>query len=84
LINDEFLTMLRCPESQQPLSRGDAALVERLNRQIVAGRLLNRAGQPLERAIDGVLVRHDNQVAYPIIDDIPILLVDEAIELEGT
>lgn len=80
-MTDDFLRMLRCPESRQRLKRGDADLVAQINREIAAGRLRNRAGQPLARPLDGLLVREDDRLAYPILDDIPVLLADEAVEL---
>jgi uncharacterized protein YbaR (Trm112 family) len=83
MITDEFLAMLRCPENRARLVRGDWALVADLNREITAGRLRNRGGQPVTRKIDGLLVRDDSRLGYPIVDEIPILLVDEAVELTG-
>ena len=81
MITDELLGMLRCPESRQRLKRGDADLVAKINGEIAAGRLRNRGGHVLARPIDGLLLREDGRLAYPIIDDIPILLADEAVEL---
>jgi uncharacterized protein len=79
MLSAEFLTMLRCPEDHSSLSMGDSALTARLNEAMAAGRLKNRAGQRVDKRLDGVLLRADGQVAYPIIDEIPILLVDEGI-----
>jgi uncharacterized protein len=81
MIGTEFITMLRCPENQSPLAAADAALLARLNAAIAAKRLANRSGQRIEKSLGGALVRADGQVAYPIIDEIPILLVDEGILL---
>ncbi|MEX2140390.1 MAG: hypothetical protein WD894_14090 [Pirellulales bacterium] len=81
MITDEFLGILRCPESRQPLKRSDAQLVAKVNREIAAGRLRNRAGHTVVKPVDGLLVREDDHLAYPMIDDIPILLADEAVEL---
>jgi uncharacterized protein YbaR (Trm112 family) len=83
VINDEFLEMLRCPETSMRLKRGNADLVAQFNRQVAAGQLCNRLGQKLNKLVDGLLLREDGRVGYPIIDDIPILLVDEAVELGG-
>jgi uncharacterized protein YbaR (Trm112 family) len=79
MLSAEFLAMLRCPENHSSLSMGDSTLAARLNEAVSAGRLKNRAGQRVEKRLDGVLLRADGQVAYPIIDEIPILLVDEGI-----
>jgi len=84
VITDEFLEMLRCPESKARLRRGDDDLVGRLNVEIAAGRLRNRAGQRPTKPINGLLIRDDGRVGYPVVDDIPILLVDEAIELTNS
>jgi uncharacterized protein YbaR (Trm112 family) len=79
MLSAEFLAMLRCPEDHSSLSPAEPALAARLNEAVAAGRLKNRAGQKVEKRLDGVLLRADGQVAYPIIDEIPILLVDEGI-----
>jgi uncharacterized protein YbaR (Trm112 family) len=82
MIHPDFLSMLRCPENLSNLAEADAALIGRLNDAVAAGRLKNRAGLPVEKRLDSALVRADGEVAYPIIDEIPILLVDEGINLK--
>jgi uncharacterized protein YbaR (Trm112 family) len=82
VIDKEFLDLLVCPENRTPLSLADEALVARLNAAVDAGTLTNRSGQPVREAIQGGLVRQDGTLLYPIMDDIPVLLVDEAIVLE--
>jgi uncharacterized protein YbaR (Trm112 family) len=82
MLAQEFVEMICCPENRSPLALAAPALVERLNELIRAGRLKNRGGQPVADALDGALVREDNSIAYPIVDDLPILLVDEGIPLE--
>jgi uncharacterized protein len=79
MIDPELLGILRCPETHQGISVADASLVEKLNQQIAAGKLQNRGGQPLTEKIDGGLVRADGKFVYPIRQDIPVLLIDEAI-----
>jgi uncharacterized protein YbaR (Trm112 family) len=82
MLAKEFVGMICCPEIRSPLALADPALVERLNELIRAGRLKNRCGQPVDDVLDGALVRDDNAIAYPIVRDLPILLVDEGIPLE--
>jgi uncharacterized protein len=79
MFDTEFLAMLRCPEDHSKLSLADTTLVARLNDAVASGRLKSRAGQKIEKRLDGALVRADGRLIYPIIDQIPILLVDEAI-----
>lgn len=83
MIDKELLDLLVCPENKTPLEPADDELVGRLNRAIAAGELKNRAGEPLKEPIQGGLVREDGTLLYPVVEDIPVLLVDEAIPLEA-
>lgn len=82
LIDAELLQILCCPETHQPLAEADPPTVEALNRGIQAGRVRNRAGEPVAQVIDGGLVREDRRFLYPIRQRIPVLLIDEALPLE--
>ncbi len=81
-IRAEFIEMLRCPENGARLELADEPLLSRLNRAIADRALKNRAGQAIEAALAAALVREDRAVVYPIVHDIPILLIDEAIPLD--
>jgi uncharacterized protein YbaR (Trm112 family) len=81
MLNKEFLSILVCPTDQTPLKVATDQLLARLNRAIATGRVKNRAGRTLERPLAGGVVRADNSLIYPIVDDIPVLLIDEAISL---
>lgn len=82
MINKDLLDMLVCPESHQPLRLAEADLVKRINRAIERGHVKNAGGIKVERTVDGCLLRDDEQLLYPVLDEIPILLVDEAILLD--
>lgn len=81
-ISQELVQRLVCPETRRPLSLADGPLLAQLNALIAAGKLRNAAGQTVERRLEGGLVRDDRAVLYPISDDIPVLLTDEAIALD--
>lgn len=81
-MQNEFLTILRCPEDRSQLSPASDDKIRQINTAIRAGRLTNLAGKRLEETIDGGLVREDGALLYPIIDEIPVLLRDDAISLD--
>ncbi len=81
MIDPELLKILCCPETHQGLALAEASVLVSLNKQIEAGQLRNRAGQPVQEKIDGGLVRDDGQFLYAIRQDIPIMLIDEAVPL---
>jgi uncharacterized protein len=81
MIPRDLLATLVCPTDHAPLGVADQQILARLNRAIAAGRVKNRAGNLVRRPIDAALVRADKTLLYPIVDDIPVLLADEAIPL---
>jgi uncharacterized protein YbaR (Trm112 family) len=82
MVSKELLEILVCPETRQPITSAPDELVAALNAKIAAGQLTNRAGQAVKTRFTGGLIRQDGQFLYPIVDDIPLMLVDEAIPLE--
>jgi len=82
MINEDFLKILVCPEDRSPLELADTELVRGLNESIARRELKNRGNQTLETPLDAALIRSDRQVAYPIINDLPMLLVDSGILLD--
>lgn len=81
MVDAELLKILVCPEDKTPVSLADDALLAKLNEAIAEGKVKNRAGDAVEEKADGGLVREDGQYLYLIRDDIPIMLIDEAIPL---
>ena len=81
-LRTELLEILVCPKDHSPLRLAGTDLIARLNHAIALGTLKNRAGQKIERRLGGGLVRGDQSLLYPIVDEIPMMLVDEAIPLD--
>ncbi len=83
MVDPELLEILACPETKQPVRMAEAELVERVNRAAAAGTLKNRDGQAVTEPIQAGLIREDNQILYPIRDEIPVMLIGEGIEVSG-
>jgi len=81
MIDKELLDILACPETKEPVHLAEAEMLAALNDRIERGEVKNRAGKTVEAKIDG-LVREDGAYLYPIEDEIPIMLIDEAIALK--
>ena len=82
-IDKELLAILCCPETKQVVALADDALIARLNDRVGKGDLKNKAGQPVTEKLDGGLLRADKKILYPIREDIPVMLIEEGIPLEG-
>lgn len=82
-IDKELLAILCCPETKQDVALAEPSLIARLNERIARVELRNKGGQRVSEKLDGGLIRADKKVLYPIREDIPVMLIDEAILLEG-
>jgi len=82
MIDKELLDVLVCPRDQVPLALADETLLAKVNEAIAAGRVENLGGRTVEKPLQEALVRTDKILLYPIIDEIPVLLADEAIPLK--
>lgn len=81
MVDQSLLDILVCPETKQPLEPAEPALLERLNAAIRDGSVSTRGGEPVSEEVTEGLVRKDGGVLYPVRDDIPIMLIDESIQL---
>ncbi len=82
MVDPALLEILVCPETRQPVRPAEAGLLERLNEAIGAGDVTNRGGDAVEDPVNEGLIREDGKVLYPVREDIPIMLIDEAIEVD--
>jgi uncharacterized protein YbaR (Trm112 family) len=82
MVNPELLEILVCPETKQTLTVADQETLARVNRAVESGSLVNQGGNRVKDRIEEGLVREDGMVLYPVKDDIPVMLLDEAIRLE--
>lgn len=79
MIDKDFLAMLVCPATKQPLRLATAAELDVVNQRIRTGGATNRGGAVIAAPWAAALATTDGATLYPIQDDIPILLSSEAM-----
>lgn len=82
MIDQELLEILACPENKTPVRLAESTEIEALNERIRDGGVKNRGGDSVAEPLEAGLVREDGKFLYPIRDEIPIMLIDEAIPLD--
>lgn len=83
MIDQELLEILACPENKSPVRLAEASELEALNARIRAGAVKSRGGETVSEELEAGLVREDGKFLYPVRDEIPIMLIDEAIPLQA-
>ncbi len=80
-VSPELLEILVCPETKQPVAIASNEIVAKLNEEIDGKRLRNRGGEHVTARITEGLVREDGKILYLVDDGIPVMLIEESIEL---
>lgn len=79
MILDRLAEILCCPETRRKLSIAPPELLEWMRGEQAAGKLFYKSGKYVVEPVKAGLVRDDGRLFYPVIDDIPVMLKDEAI-----
>ena len=80
-IDKEWVAIYRCPETLQTVSVADSSLIQRLNDAVIRGSLQTKGNKPVSTQLEGGLIREDQQILYPIREDIPDMLIENGIPL---
>jgi len=81
-VSSELVEILVCPESKQPVAIASQDVLARVNDKISAGSLRNRGGEKVEKVITEGLLREDGKILYAVDDGIPVMLIEESIEID--
>lgn len=78
-----LLEILVCPERKDlRLHLVSGQSLSAINRRIEKGLVKNRKGDLVTQPLEEALLREDRRVLYPIREGLPVLLVEEGIEVE--
>ena len=80
-VSEELLEILVCPETKQPIALASEEVLRKLAQDIAAGKVRNRGGEKVTKPVTEGLVREDGKILYPVDDGIPVMLIEESIEL---
>jgi uncharacterized protein YbaR (Trm112 family) len=81
MLNPDLLALLVCPETHQDVSLATPEEIAGINEAIGRGQVQTAAGAAVDQPVDAALIRVDRAIAYPIRDDIPVMLVSEGLVL---
>jgi uncharacterized protein YbaR (Trm112 family) len=81
VIDKDLLSILACPATHQPLREATSGELAALNARVAAGGVQAVGGKSVASPLEAALVRSDGKLLYPVLHGIPVLLVDEGIEL---
>ena len=81
MLNPDLLALLVCPETHQDVFLATPEEIAGINEAIGRGQVQTAAGAVVDQPVDAALIRVDRAIAYPIRDDIPVMLVSEGLVL---
>lgn len=82
-IDPQLIEILVCPESKQPVALAGAEILESVNAAVAAGSAVTLGGGTVADPVTEGLLRADGRILYPIREGIPIMLIDESIDVTG-
>ena len=81
MLDPEFVKILVCPDNRTPVRIASEQEITNLNQKIEEGFLQNIGGRKINDKLDGGLIRVAGDRLYPVRKNIPVMLVEEAIQL---
>ncbi len=74
-----LLEILSCPINKVPLKKLSPKRLDKLNQAISSDTLMTTNGKTISQALNAALIGADNKFIYPIRDNRPELLPEQAI-----
>lgn len=80
-LDKKLLDIICCPVTHSPLAPMPQTQLDTLNELIAQSRIKNRGDELVTEALAEALVTRDGKLAYPVRDEIPVLLEEQGIAL---
>lgn len=77
----DLVEILVCPETKQTVRLATAAELSSINEKVRAGTLRSRGGEAVQTELVEGLIRADGKILYPVDDGIPVMLIEDSVEL---
>ena len=81
MLDPELVKILVCPDNRTPVRVASEQEITDLNQKVEEGVLQDIGGRKVNDKLDGGLIREDGDRLYPVRKNIPVMLIDEAIQL---
>ena len=82
-LDKDLLAILCCPETKQPVLLMTDEELSLINEKVELEQIHNQGNSLVKEKLHGGLIRSDRKRVYPIRENIPILLIEEGIPVEG-
>lgn len=82
MIGQDFLKLVRCPQSGDRLTLAPDEVIQQANQAIRERKLDDVSGQTVDKELDSGLINADRSILYPIRDEIVTLIADQGIALD--
>ena len=80
-IDSTLLKILVCPETKESVAMASSAILNDVNARIARGEVKTTKGAKVEQSLTEALIRSDGKRLYPIVNGIPVMMIDEGINL---
>ena len=78
-MDEETLKILRCPKTKESLQLLSMDKLEKLNKQISESKVSSMDGSIVNSLFKECLINKSEDIIYPVIDEIPILIIEKCI-----
>ena len=76
-----LIQLLRCPETMQPVHEASPSELADWNARIARTEIQTQNGQKREKSLSAGLIREDGRMLFPVENNIPVMLLEEALVL---